>query len=599
MNILSLYTSLPSSVSLYRDGKIIAATHEERFSRLKNDERFPEKSIEYCLVEGGIRAKDLDGVAIAGYLGASFDDTVVRKSQWTPEDYLTEQYQRWLPVSKGDKKASRSLVEIFPDKLDLTLFPGGILKDLLDFPDRNEVLQNSREKMVADFLGIPESKITRIEHHRCHAAYSYYASPFRGEDVLALTVDGSGDGLNATIGIFDASGKYTRHYETSECNIGRIYRYMTLLLGMKPNEHEFKVMGLAPYGKEKHAKKALDIFRSTLYVDGIEFKWNEKPTDSYFWFRERLEGVRFDNVAFALQLWVEELLTKWVSNVVAEFGIRKVVIAGGVAMNIKAMGKIAELPCVDDIFIGGSASDESMAISAGICLAEDLILKKSSTWDSRSIDSLPHLYLGPSASIEQESTAVNILDSKCYEVLNAPTSTEIASLLASGKILARCAGRMEFGQRSLGNRSILADPGDLRVKEKINAAIKSRDFWMPFAPVLLDSYQDRYLINPKKIQSPHMTIGFETTDEGYDAMIAACHPADRSARPQILYEYMNPKLYEILKEFEKITNRGALLNTSFNLHGHPIVNTTAEAIFVLEHSALDGLILNNYLVLKR
>jgi carbamoyltransferase len=175
----------------------------------------------------------------------------------------------------------------------------------------------------------------------------------------------------------------------------------------------------------------------------------------------------------------------------------------------------------------------------------------------------------------------------------------IAELLREGKILARCAGRMEFGQRSLGNRSILADPSDLRVKEKINAAVKSRDFWMPFAPVILDKYVHRYLLNPKNLESPHMTIGFDTTVEGYEAMIAACHPADRTARAQILYRHTNPELYAVLEAFEALTGRGGLLNTSFNLHGHPIVNTPAEAIFVLENSGLDGVILNDYLILKR
>ena len=144
---------------------------------------------------------------------------------------------------------------------------------------------------------------------------------------------------------------------------------------MKPNEHEFKVMGLAPYGKEKYSKKAIELFDSTLCVDGIEFKWNVKPTDSYFWFKERLDGMRFDSIAFALQNWTENLLCKWVKNAIAESGIKKLVISGGVAMNIKAMGKVAEMDCVDDLFIGGSASDESLAIGSAICLAEDLTSK--------------------------------------------------------------------------------------------------------------------------------------------------------------------------------------------------------------------------------
>ena len=407
------------------------------------------------------------------------------------------------------------------------------------------------------------------------------------------------DFKNATIGEFDETGKYTEHYATDQCGIGRIYRYMTLLLGMKPNEHEFKVMGLAPYGKERYAQKALDIFRSTLYVDGIEFKWKNKPTDSYFWFKERLEGVRFDNLAFALQLWVEELLLEWVKNAVSKYGISKVVMSGGVAMNIKAMGKIAELDCVQDLFIGGSASDESLAIGSAICLAEDMTNEKNKLWNSNKVDSLSHLFLGPEASDSDEMEVIEIAkDISTFSVTKMPSNNLIANLLRDGKVIARCVGRMEFGQRSLGNRSILADPINLSVKDKINSMIKSRDFWMPFAPIVLDRYVDRYLINPKGLRSPHMTIGFNTTEEGFNAMIAACHPADQSARPQILVKEENPTLYELIEEFEKLTGRGAILNTSFNLHGYPIVNTPQDAYDIFNRSGLDGLLLNNYLILK-
>ena len=184
------------------------------------------------------------------------------------------------------------------------------------------------------------------------------------------------------------------------------------------------------------------------------------------------------------------------------------------------------------------------------------------------------------------------------QIIEQPSHEETAKLLAEGMVIARCAGRMEFGARALGNRSILADPRELRVKDKINAMIKNRDFWMPFAPIVLDRYVDRYLINPKGLQSPHMTIGFETTEEGFDAMIAACHPADKTARPQILTKDVNPEVYALIEAFEEITGCGAVLNTSFNLHGFPIVNTPAEALDVFTRSGLDGLLLAKYLILK-
>ncbi|EMO24500.1 carbamoyltransferase [Leptospira santarosai str. HAI134] len=509
---------------------------------------------------------------------------------------------RWKPFLVNGEKVLKSVLETFPEKKKAQINSvSEYFKNLenLPFEERQSKYDIDREQILAEFLSIDKVKVKRIEHHRCHAAYSYYASKYRNKPVLALTVDGWGDGKNATIGIFDEKGKYSQVYESDQCAIGRIYRYMTLMLGMKPNEHEFKVMGLAPYGKEAHAKKALDVLRNTLYVDGKEFKWKEKPKDSYFWFKERFEGIRFDNIAFALQKWTEELLVEWVRNTINNYKIHDIVISGGVAMNIKAMGKIADLPEVKSLFVGGSASDESMAISSGICLAEDLTNELSMGWNSNTVEPLTRLYLGPSASLKEEQRAVAGLDEMKFEIIESPENDHIAKILFEGKILARATGRMEFGQRALGNRSILADPIHLKIKEKINSAIKSRDFWMPFAPVVMDIFSKRYLLNPKDLESPHMTLSFDTTEEGYNAMSAACHPADRTARAQILKEHDNPELYSLLKAFERLTGRGALLNTSFNLHGFPIVNTPLEAIDVLMNSGLDGLILNHFLILKK
>lgn len=598
MKVLSLYWGLCATAALYVDGKLKAATHEERFTRNKNDEAFPSQAIQFCLDSEGLTAEDLDGVAIASNI-QGFDYTAVRHSNWSVDDYLREQHEYWRP--KLYQNEEPKMLEVFQDRIDLEgLGDRAYWESRLDDEDANQKFCSDREQIVANALPGLKSEVKRIEHHRAHAAYSYYASPFRGEKILSLTIDGWGDGRNATIGVFDENGSYQVHYSTDQCSIGRIYRYMTLVLGMKPNEHEFKVMGLAPYGKEKYAQKALDLFMSTLYVDGLDFKWNVTPEDSYYWFKERLEGVRFDNVAYALQTWVENLLITWVENAVKQFGISKVVISGGVAMNIKAMGKIASLDCIDDLFIGGSASDESLAIGSAICMAEDLQKAAGDGWSSKDVSSLPHLYLGPDSSMEDEDEVIaQIAEDPAYQVIKNPSNDDVAQQLATGKVIARCAGRMEFGQRALGNRSIMADPSDLRVKDKINAMIKSRDFWMPFAPIVLDKFVDRYLVNPKNIQSPHMTIGFDTTEEGFSAMIAACHPADKTARAQILKRETNEAVYGLIEAFEKITGRGSILNTSFNLHGYPIVNTPHDAFDVFIRSGLDGLLLNSHLIMKR
>ncbi|MEA2099735.1 MAG: carbamoyltransferase C-terminal domain-containing protein [Campylobacterota bacterium] len=587
MKILSIYWGICSSASILVDGVVIAATHEERYTRIKNDDSFPCNAIDYCLKMAGINASELDGTAIAS-IDQDFHHQLTRPSKWSTEDYVKEQKEYWKPILYN--KENLDYMTVMNELSDYEQYPSEYWKRAEDNP---ETFSKDREKILAEYLKIDCNKIKRIEHHKAHVYYSYYASNFRQEKVLAFSIDGYGDGLNATINIFDENGKYKRIFETNSCDIARIYRYTTLLLGMKPNEHEFKVMGLAPYGKEKYAKKAYDIFASTLYVDGLDFKWKEKPTDSYYWFRDKLEGIRFDNIAWGLQFWVEELLTTWVKNAIKEFGINKIILAGGVAMNIKAMGKIAELEEVNDIFVGGSASDESMAISAGICMAEEL----NKNWDAN-IYPIKNLYLGSKATNEEENEVIEVLDKIKYEIIKNPTAKEIAYQLANGKVIARCAGKMEFGQRALGNRSIIADPKNLMVKETINTMIKNRDFWMPFAPIVMDRYVNKYLVNPKKLNSQYMTIGFDTTQDGYDAMKAACHPADKSARPEMLSKELNSDMYEILEEFEKLTGRGSILNTSFNLHGFPIVNTPKEAIYVLENSGLYGLVLNNFMVIK-
>ncbi len=597
MKILGIYWGLSSTAALFVDNEIKSAVSEERFTRTKNDDVFPEHSIRYVLEANGLKPDDLDGVAIASneqYLPYS----LLRKARWSIDDYVKEQTDRWRPKIYEGREVSD--LEVFADRIDRSLYPSDYwAADRAGLEKQIKTFSEDRRRIMADFLNIDASRVHTILHHRGHAYYGYYSSPFRGENVLSMTMDGWGDDSNGSIGIFKPDGGFEFKLVTRNCNIARIYRYTTLILGMKPNEHEYKVMGLAPYGKDRIAQKPYEVFKETLVVDGLDFKWNVEPKDSYFWFRERLMGCRFDGIAAGLQRWTEELLTQWVANAVEHFGIRKVVLSGGASMNIRANGKIGELPGVADLFVGGSGSDESLALGSAFCLAEDLNRLKGQPPAPASIPYLEQLYLGPDADRAAEQTAVAAMDPARYAIEEGAEPERIAGLLASGKILARCAGRMEFGQRSLGNRSILADPTLPDVINIINAAIKNRDFWMPFAPVVLDVHANRYILNPKNLRSPHMTIGFETTPAGWNEMRAGCHPADRSARAQILTRAANPGLYAILEAFYAATGRAALINTSFNLHGYPIVNTPTEALDVLERSGLDGLILNHFLVLKK
>jgi len=330
-------------------------------------------------------------------------------------------------------------------------------------------------------------------------------------------------------------------------------------------------------------------------VEGLHIKFNEKPKDLYFHFLESFQGHRFDGIAGALQVFLENLLTTWVQNCVDETGIKRIVFAGGVAQNIKACKKISGLETVDDLLVSPAAGDSSLPI--GACYYAMWNYLTQHNLDTGIMKPLDNIYLGPEYPDEeiQEVLKEKGMYSK-YRVTKGLDPRDIARLLTEGKIIARCAGRMEFGLRALGNRSILADPRDYRIVRKINEAIKFRDFWMPFTPTILAEREADYIVNPKNLSSPFMTMAFDSTELAQKELIAALHPADLTVRPQILQEKRNPGYYSIIKEFEKLTGVGGILNTSFNLHGYPIVLGPEAAIFTFENSDLDGVLIGDYYI---
>ncbi len=597
MKILGLSLGQLTTACLMIDGKIIACVSEERFTRNKNDMAYPKNSIEYCLAEGGIGGKDLDLVAIAS-LHIPADYQVIKKfSDFTIDDYVRSQKEYWHPALYKDKEVS--WLEVFKDKINFSQYPGGWEKQI-DFTDDETMWKTYKpfiHNTIVNQTGVDKLKIRHIEHHSAHGYYAYYGSPFRNEDCLIFTADAYGDEISATVSTV-RNGIIERIAESPTFNIGRLYRYITLLLGMMPNEHEYKVMGLAPYAKPQLIEKPYQVFKEILYVDGLEFKYKNKPKDLYFYFKEKLEGCRFDGIAGALQKYTEEILTEWVKNAIKQTGIRKAVFSGGVGMNIKAMKEIAELPELEDLFVCPSGGDESLAI--GVCYRTMYEYCEERNINKSIIEPLRSVYLGPEFSNEyiEKLIAEKGLGNK-YEIKRNTPAKEVAAMLAEGKVIGRCAGRMEFGARALGNRSILANPKFPDIVQKINEQIKNRDFWMPFTPSMLAERADDYLVNPKGIKAPFMTIGFETTEKARRDLPGALHPADHSARPQIVSREDNPEYYELIKEFENITGVRALLNTSFNLHGYPIVMSPEDALHVFENSDIDAVLLNRFLVIKK
>lgn len=592
MIVLGINEDHNATATLLSDGKVVYAASEERIARVKNDVGYPHKSIEEALLETGIKPEDIDYVAISAKHQDPLALKVKRVTRFGVSDYIREMNEHWRKVLI-EKKQSDFWEKILLDRR-LNDKKGQYYNfDFLKKLPRSrwdQTFDRERINVVVRHLGIDAKKVILVDHHLSHAAYAYFASPVdRSKKTAVVTADGWGDGHNASV--YLASGdKLELVFATDLCNLARIYRFMTLLLGMRPYEHEYKVMGLAPYAKEEYWRPVYEIFKETLVVSGIGFKWVKKPTDLYFYFKERFEGMRFDGIAGGLQRWIEEMVVSWMTNITKKLGAHQLVYSGGLSLNVKANKELAKIAGLTDFFVPASGGDESSCIGAGYWVTRQKNISPKPMAD---------VYLGYSIKdVEEDKLLKKHNMRKKFKVVDNPSVGSIAKLIAAGLVVARCVGRGEFGARALGNRSILADPSKLENVRRLNEKIKQRDFWMPFTPTILDRRVEDYLLNPKKLASPYMTVAFETTPLAQRELCAALHPADNTARPQILSKDANPSYFALVEAFEKLTGIGALLNTSFNLHGEPIVRDCEDAYWTFTNSGIDGLILGRKLILK-
>ena len=592
--IIGIQEAHDAGCALMVDGEIVAAAQEERFTGLKGDYGYPEQSVAYCLRHAKIQPDQIDEVALASHSWNPVLTKIKRNANFSVRDWVTEQHAYWKPKLLEGKRPS--YYELYKDRSDFrydTTYPmDHLLRGYMD-PAEMAEMARLRKETISRKLGIDPLRVRTITHEDCHTFYAYFGSPMRGE-VLSLTAEGIGDYSNGTVSRFSQAGRKELAY-TSENHIGHIYQYITLLLGMKPAQHEYKVMGLAPYANTREQAKSYKVFERILKVDGLNLVYDQKPADLYFHFRDALEGHRFDGIAGAVQQFVEVNLSKWVQACVQATALRRVSFSGGVAQNIKACKSLMELETVEDLYVCPASGDTSLPIGACYLAMWEHLQKQGLGCDS--IRPLDNIYLGPEFSDQQISEV--IAEQKIathFKVAHGVSPTDIARRLADGKIIARCDGRMEFGLRALGNRSILADPRRPDMVQKINDAIKFRDFWMPFTPSILAEREHDYIVNPKHVKCPYMTMAFDSTPLARTDLIAAMHPADFTVRPQLLEEHRNPKYYAIIQSFEKLTGVGGVLNTSFNLHGDPIVLGPREALNTLRNSDLDALILGDYLI---
>lgn len=589
--ILGINESHVASAAILCNGKILACISEERLTRKKGQWGYPKRSIEFCLQSAGIAGNQLAGV----YLG--FKDPTLFIHQGTKKVGAFAYF-----IHKVGPVANRILQNI------LLYWPGFyvIYEGLRKYIFGSIIspgLDRSHKRYIADDLGVPPDRVFSVDHHCAHAFAGYYGNPdltiFQKNSTLVISNDGIGDDVCSRI--FTVVGQKWREVSSTpnENSLGWLYLFVTEYLGMKPNEHEYKVMGLAPYSSLKAGQEVAKIFSKLMWVDGLVIKSALPMLAFPGYIRKYLSRKRFDHVASGIQQFTEETLVSLVKNSIAKTGIRNLVLAGGIFMNVKANMEIAARTQVKRIFVTPSCGDESTAIGAAYYGYKRYCENVGLEFDPLPID---NLYLGPQYSDRQIYQEISRLTGKLNKGIRArklkSPSREIAALLARGEVVARFAGKMEFGARALGNRSILANPMHMKVVRVINDQIKSRDFWMPFAPVILQERSAEYLVNPKKIDSRFMMIGFNTTEKAKIHLAAALHPYDGTARPQIITESTNPDYYAIIKEFEKITGIGGLLNTSFNLHGEPIVCTPENAIKTFLVSGLKYLQLGEFLLEK-
>ena len=595
MNVLSIHWGKCSGCSIIIDNEIKFATSEERFSRIKSDESYPKRAIEEALKFCKINPDELDKVLIAANRVPFIPPLLRIYSKFSLKDHLKLMEEYWYP--KLIKNEPVKMIDLFRDRIDTNRFPFDqpFVKDL-DFEkieqiqynkDNDKNISNFFKKTISKHLEIEQEKIIHVEHDTCHGSYGFYGSPIRENNTLIITGDAWGDDTSGTIAIYDSKDneiKRVKEYDHKDFQLARIYRYTTLLLRMIPNEHEYKVMGLAPYYNGKMIQEVEKVYDKMLKINGLDFEFNSEIKDIYQYLKENLNEFRFDHIAAGIQLFSEKILVEWFTNALKEYNSNSIVFSGGVSLNIKANLMISKIENLKKFFVCGGGGDETLPIGACYHYAEQQKIKPKP---------LESLYLGTNA--EYTDNEIKIFDD--YKVNKFENIEQVIDLVLENKILATCRGRAEMGPRSLGNRSILADPRETSNIQKINTAIKNRDFWMPFSPIVLSEYQSELIYNPKKLESPHMTIAFETVD-GERKIPAAIHQADKTARPQLLKKEVNPQLWELIKGFYDKTGVPSLLNTSFNLHGEPIVNNIHDALHVFENSKLDVLWLDRHIIQK-
>ena len=549
-----------AAAALMVNGVLVAAAAEERFDRHKHSAKFPIDAISYCLSEAGISLEDIDELA------HGFD--------YSP-------YQKLYSL----------------DPMTATLY--------------REVF--SRESLLAqvnrDLLGFPPERLHQVSHHLAHAASAFFTSGW--DDCLVAVVDAMGEAQSVSI-FHGHEGRLEKLREISVQNsIGILYSLVTLHLGFDFNSDEYKIMGLAPYGNPEHFRaffqQAVQLCPDgSIGIPALRLNRTRDERENYTATRKYLSEhlvkerrtedeitAEHRDVAAALQECLDKVMLHVCGHFGASTGLRRLALAGGVALNCTANGRLMRSSLFDEIYIQPAAGDDGSALGAALhraALAGEVCNVR-----------FPSPFHGPAYSMKQIEAALAELGDQIevvrYDTL-AQACAEAARLIAEGRVLAWYRGRMEFGPRALGHRSILADPARPEMRDRINVMVKMREAFRPFAPAVSLEQVHLWFDLPPMTELPYMITNVDVRQE-YRAQLPAITHVNGSARVQTVSAKDNPQFHALLRAVGSVTGREMVLNTSFNIKGQPIVNTPQEALQTFLGTGIDFLFLENILVSRR
>ncbi len=578
-----------SSAALLVNGEIKSAVQEERFSRIKNDSSFPLNSIKFILKENNLGLNEIDHI-------------VFYEKPFLKFTRLLETYLANAPF--GFNSFKRAIPIWIKEKL---------------FQKRE--IQQELKKIDKDFDG----KILFSEHHLSHAASAFYPSPF--EEALIITLDAVGEYTTSSIAI----GKNNQINFKKKINfphsLGMLYSAFTYYCGFKVNEGEYKLMGLAPYGEPKYIEKIyknlIHVFEDGSFALNMKFfdystglKMVNKKFEAVFGRKAKKKGDKFDqfhmDIAASVQKVTEEIILKICSFYKEKYKLKKLCLAGGVALNCVANGKILEANIFDDIWIQPAAGDAGGSLGAALSIWFDKLNNKRVLKTNE--DFMKGSFLGPKFSDEEIEKELKIFGANFRYLDEDTLLNTVSDLLVQKKLIGWFQGALEYGPRALGNRSIIAHPADMDMQKKINMSIKFREGFRPFAPAVLS--EETYKYFKKNNLNSYMLIVSQIKDEfkensqelkkqkGFEKLnvkrsfLQAITHVDYSARVQSIKKEQNLKFYNLIKKFHEKTNIPMVINTSFNINNEPIVCSVEDAYRCFLVTDLDYLICGNFLIEK-